>query len=105
MPSVLISFREAKEPDASGQPYLKSSIKEKGKKGKARKRESQKARKSQRKKKVRQEKSGKSSPQGMVSGHTGTPKSRKKTPLKMQKDKKETSVSNTSSKRRFDITV
>ena len=37
MPSVLISFREAKEPDDSRRPYLKSLIKEEGKKGKAKK--------------------------------------------------------------------
>ena len=37
MPSVPVSFREAKEPDDSGQPCLKSLIKEKGKKGKAKK--------------------------------------------------------------------
>ena len=37
MPSVLISFREVKEPDDSGRPYLKSSTKEKGKKKKIQK--------------------------------------------------------------------
>ena len=34
MPSVLIFFREAKESDDSGRPYLKSPIKEEGKKEK-----------------------------------------------------------------------
>ena len=40
-----------------------------------------------RKRRVRQEKSGKSSLQDMVSGRTGTPKS-KKTSLRMEKSKK-----------------
>ena len=47
MPSVLVSFREAKEPDYSRRPYLKSPIKEEGKKGKVRKYKSRKTRKSQ----------------------------------------------------------
>ena len=74
MPSVPISFREAKEPVDSARPYLKPSIKKEGKKGKARKCKSQKVRKSQsaKRKKVRQEWSGKSSPQDTIFGRTGT---------------------------------
>ena len=58
MPSVLISFREAKEPVDSGWPYLKSPTKEKGRKEKPRKRKSQKARKSQSTKERRYAKRG-----------------------------------------------
>ena len=74
MPSIPISFREAKEPDDSRQPYLKSPTKEKGKKEKVRKHKSRKARKSQstKEKKVRQERSGKSSPQDTIFGRVGT---------------------------------
>ena len=43
MPFVPVLIREAKELGDSGQPYLKSSIKEKEKKGKAKKRKSRKA--------------------------------------------------------------
>ena len=72
MPSVPISFREAKEPVDRRRPYLKPSIKEEGTKEKVKKCKSRKVRKSQCEKKVRQEKSGKSSPQDMVSGQMGT---------------------------------
>ena len=72
MPSVLVSFREAKEPDDSGRPYLKPS-KKKGKKRKNQKaRKSKGEKKPKHKKKVRQEWSGKSSLQDTISGHTGT---------------------------------
>ena len=54
IPSVPISFREAKEPIDSGRPYLKSPTKEKGKKGKVKKAQKPKGEeKPKRKKKVR----------------------------------------------------
>ena len=73
MPSVPISFREAKEPNDSGRPYLKPSTKEeKGKKSKSQKARKLKGEKKPAPKRVRQEKSGKSSPQDMVPGQMGT---------------------------------
>ena len=75
-------------------------------KGKGKKNKSQYAKEKAKvhKGRVRQERNGKSSPQDMVSGRMGTPKSRK-TSLRMKKVKKGTSVLNTSSKRHFDRTV
>ena len=72
MPSVPISFREAKEPVDSGQPYLKPSIKEEGKKEKPESAKVERRVKAMHRKKVCQKKSGKNSPQDMVPGHTGT---------------------------------
>ena len=61
MPSVPLPIRGAKEPVDSGRPYLKPSIKEKGKKSKSQKaRKSKGEKKPKRKKKVPQEWSGKS---------------------------------------------
>ena len=72
MPSVPLSFREAKEPVDSGRPYLKPSIKEEGKKEKPESAKVERREKVKRIKKVRQERSGKSSLQDMVPGRTGT---------------------------------
>ena len=72
MPSVLVSIREAKEPDDSGRPYLKSMIKEEGKKEKPESVKVERRGKATRRKKVRQERSGKSSPRDMIPGHMGT---------------------------------
>ena len=74
MPSVPIPIRKAKEPVDSRWPYLKPSIKEKGKKEKEKSKstKSKRREKASTKKKVRQEKSGKSSPRDMVPGHMGT---------------------------------
>ena len=72
MPSVPISFREAKEPVDSRRPCLKPSIKKEGKKKKLESAKAKRRVKATRRKKVRQEKSGKSSPWDMVPGHMGT---------------------------------
>ena len=64
------------------------SDKRKGKKAKAKRAKAERPEKPSAKRKVRHKRSGKSFPQDMISGRTGTPKSRKKTSLRMKKFKR-----------------